>query len=146
MLTPRQNRTIVRISAAYDLVTVLGFVMPWTVGPTLALVLAAGGAFGLSAAPPSFDAMQMLFVNLMGSAVLVWAAARFTFPTQAMGRFDALSRALFAIWEIWAVWHGAPAVILGFTVGEIVFGVAELLPVSVRSDAPTEVAEGVRRG
>jgi hypothetical protein len=74
----------------------------------------------------------MLFVNLMGSAVLVWSLARLAFPTPAMGRFDALSRGLFAIWEVWAVMQGASPVILGFTVFEIAFGIAELLPVRDR--------------
>jgi hypothetical protein len=130
VLTKNQNRSIVRVSAAYDLFTVLGFITPWTTGSTLALILGLGQIVGLHAAQPTFDPMQMLFVNLMGSAVLVWALARLTFPTQAMGRFDALSRLLFAIWEVWAVWHGAPAIVLAFTMGEIAFGVAELLPVN----------------
>jgi hypothetical protein len=138
MLTKSQNRAIVRVSAAYDLFTVLGFVTPWTMGPTLALVLRAGHIVGLQGDQPTFDPTQMLFANLMGSAVLVWALARLTFPTQAMGRFDALSRALFGIWEVWAVWHGAPAIILAFTVAEIAFGIAELLPVKPQEESATE--------
>lgn len=130
MLTTNQNRAIVRASAWYDLVATIGFATPWTVGPSLALVLGAGRAMGLEAAQPTFGPIQMLFANLMGSLVLVWALARLIFPTQAMGRFDALSRALFAIWEVWAVLQGAPLVILSFTVFEIVFGVAEILPVN----------------
>lgn len=129
MLSPDQNRTIVRASAIYDLIATAGFATPWTVAPTLALVFGAGQAIGLGSAQASFDPVQMLFANLMGSAVLVWALARLAFPTQALGRFDALSRALFAVWEFWAVWHGAPKIIVGFIVAEIAFGVAELLPV-----------------
>ncbi|MBR0694031.1 hypothetical protein [Bradyrhizobium lablabi] len=135
MLTKTQNQKVVRVSAVYDLFTVLGFVTPWTTGPTLALILGIGEIVGLQAAHPTFDPMQMLFVNLMGSAVLVWALARLAFPNQAMGRFDALSRALFAIWEVWAVWHGAPAIVLAFTVGEIAFGAVELLPVNAEEGA-----------
>ena len=135
MLTKSQNRTVVRVSAAYDLIAVLGFATPWTTGPTLALIFGIGQIIGLQPAHPSFDPVQMLFANLMGSAVLVWALARLTFPTQTMGRYDALSRGLFAIWEIWAVWHGAPAIVLAFTVGEVVFGVAELLPVNAEESA-----------
>jgi hypothetical protein len=130
MLTTNQNRTIVRASAWYDLFATIGFATPWTVGPSLALVLGAGRALGLEAAQPTFEPMHMLFANLMGSVVLVWALARLVFPTQAMGRFVALSRALFAIWEVWAVLQGAPLILLSFTVFEIIFGIAEILPVS----------------
>lgn len=129
MLTTNQNRAIVRASAWYDLAATVGFATPWTVGPSLALVLGAGRALGLEAAQPTFEPIHMLFANLLGSLVVVWALARLVFPTQAMGRFDALSRALFAIWEVWAVVHGAPLIILAFTVFEIIFGVAEILPV-----------------
>lgn len=130
MLSQIQNRAIVRASAAYDLLTAIGFVTPWTVGSTLSLVFGAGHLVGLGAALPGFGPVQMLFVNLMGSAVLVWSLARLAFPTQAMGRFDALSRVLFLIWEVWAVLQGAPMIILAFSVAEIGFGVAQLLPVN----------------
>jgi hypothetical protein len=143
MLTPNQNRAVVRVSAAYDLATVLGFVTPWTLGPTLALILGVGRPLGLHTAIPHFDPTQMLFANLMGSAVLVWSLARLKFPTQALGRFDALSRALFAVWEIWAVLQGASPVILAFTVAEIAFGVAEMLPVNAR-DGVTRREMGLR--
>lgn len=129
MITIDQNRAIVRTSAAYDLVTCIGFVTPWTYGPSLELIIGAGRLFGLSGTIPVFDPMHVLFVNLMGSAVLVWSLARLMFPTQALGRFDALSRALFAVWELWAVANGAPKVILAFLVFEIAFGIAEIIPV-----------------
>jgi hypothetical protein len=141
MLTKNQNRALVRVSAWYDLAATMGFVTPWTAGPSLALVLGAGRALGLEAAQPAFEPIHMLFANLMGSVVVVWALVRLVFPTQAMGRFDALSRALFAIWEIWAVLQGAPLIILAFTVFEIIFGVAELLPVTCQKTSASSFQE-----
>lgn len=140
MLTADQNRTIVRTSAIYDLIATAGFATPWTVAPTLALVFEAGQAIGLGGAQTTLDPVQMLFANLMGSVVLVWALARLTFPTRAMGRFDALSRALFAIWQLWAVWHGGPTIIIGFTVLEVAFGIAQLLPVKPQAQEGRTIA------
>jgi hypothetical protein len=138
MITIDQNRAIVRTSAAYDLLTCIGFVTPWTFGPSLELIIGTGRLFGLPGSVPAFDPMHVLFVNLMGSAVLVWSLARLTFPTQALGRFDAVSRALFAGWQLWAVIRGAPPVILAFTIMEIAFGIAEVIP--VRIDAVSRIA------
>lgn len=140
MITTEQNRAIVRASAAYDLMTCIGFVTPWTYGLSLELIIGTGQRFGLPGTIPAFDPMHVLFVNLMGSAVFVWSLARLTFPTQALGRFDALSRALFAIWQLYAVLNGAPIVILGFTVMEVAFGIAEIIPVNARDGRITALS------
>ena len=82
MVNPAQNKAIVRASAIYDFLTVAGFSTPWTFGAALGLVIHTGRAFGLSGAQPDFEPMQMMFANLMGSAVLVWSIARYVYPTQ----------------------------------------------------------------
>ena len=64
--------------------------------------------------------------NLLGSVVVVWSLARWLQPSVQLGRLDALARALFAIWQIYAVMQGASAIILAFTVFEIVFGVLQM--------------------
>lgn len=129
MLSADQNRAIVRASAIYDLIATIGFATPWTAQPTLDLIFSISRSFGLPANVVPFDPLHMLFVNLMGSVVVVWSLVRMTNPTQTLGRFDALARALFTVWQLWAVMRGGPLVILAFTALEIGFGIAQLLPV-----------------
>lgn len=129
MLSTDHNRRIVRASAIYDLVATAGFATPWTAQPSLDLIFTVSRLLGLEAAVPGFDPLQLLFVNLMGSVVVVWSLVRLSNPTQALGRFDALARALFTLWQLVAVARGGPLVILVFTALEVAFGVAQLLPV-----------------
>jgi hypothetical protein len=131
MISAVQNRAIVRASAIYDLVVTIGFVTPWTALLSLDMIFAAGRLFGLSAAAPAFDPLHMLFVNMMGSVVVVWSLVRIINATQILGRFDALARGLFTVWQLWAVARGGPTIILAFTVLEVAFGIAQLLPVRV---------------
>lgn len=129
MLSANQNRTIVRTSAIYDLAATAGFATPWTAQPTLDLIFSISRSLGLPANVAPFDPLHMLFVNLMGSVVVVWSLVRMASPTQTLGRFDALARALFTAWQLWAVMRGGPLVILAFTAFEIAFGIAQLMPV-----------------
>jgi hypothetical protein len=46
-----------------------------------------------------------------------------------VGLYDVLARCLFALWQLCAVSHGASLLLLGFTVMELAFAVAQSLPV-----------------
>lgn len=139
MISTEQNRTIVRAGGIYDLVVTIGFATPFTAMLSLDMVLGAGRMMGLEATTPAFGPLHMLFVNLMGSLVVVWSLLRITYPTQTLGRFDAMARGLFAVWLLWAVAGGAPAIILAFVIFEFAFGVAQVLPVrSERLIGPAE--------
>ena len=59
---------------------------------------------------------------------MVWSLVRLRLQLPILGRYDALARMSFALWQIYAVAAGASPVILIFTVFEIVFGVAQALP------------------
>jgi hypothetical protein len=67
----------------------------------------------------------MLLANLLGSVVVVWSLARIVAPTVLLGRLDGVARFLFAAWQIYAVAHGANAIVLGFTAFELLFGVLQ---------------------
>ena len=74
---------------------------------------------------PPLDAMHVLLANLLGSVVVVWSVARIVAPSLLLGRLDGVARLLFAAWQIYAVAHGANAIVLGFTAFELLFGVLQ---------------------
>ena len=60
---------------------------------------------------------------------------------ETLGRYDALARLLFAVWQVYSVANGATPVILVFTVFEIAFGVAQAMPYGVsRNDSSVRAA------
>jgi len=135
MIPATRYRRIVQASAWYDLIVTIGFATPWTFAAIHAMLTVA--AQGLPGTFPPFEPAHVLLANLLGSVVTVWAILRIRDPQIQFGRYDAAARALFATWQIYAVMHGASAIILGFTVMEIVFAILQALP--------TTAAEGESR-
>jgi hypothetical protein len=62
--------------------------------------------------------------------VVIWSIWRLMQPSRSIGLYDALARILFAIWQVFAVAHGASFLILGFTCIEVAFAIAQILPVN----------------
>jgi hypothetical protein len=118
---------VVRASAWYDLVVTAGFVTPWTYVLLHRLLTSLGGALGLGALPP-VDPMQTLYANLMGSVVVVWAALRIVRPVPVHGLLDGIARALFAMWQGYALAQGVSGLLWLFLVAEVSFGIVQLVP------------------
>jgi hypothetical protein len=118
---------LVRVSAGYDLLVTAGFATPWTYAVVHDALSALGGRLGLGALPP-LEPMQVLYANLMGSVVVVWALLRLTRPVPEHGLFDGVARVLFAAWQVYALAHGGPRVLWPFLVVEAGFGLVQLLP------------------
>jgi hypothetical protein len=118
---------LVRASAWYDLVVTAGFATPWTYLLVHDALSAMGTTLGLGALPPT-DAMQVLYANLMGSVVVVWAVLRLVAARPVHGLFDGVARALFATWQGYAIGHGATRLLWLFLVVEVGFGLAQLVP------------------
>lgn len=119
---------VVRASAWYDLIATAAFATPWSFGVLIGVLGAANGALGLPGIVPEIDSLHVVLANLLGSVVIVWSLVRLHLRLPILGRYDALARCLFALWQGYAVWSGAPAIILGFLVVEVLFGVLQLLP------------------
>ncbi|TWI57650.1 hypothetical protein IQ22_00867 [Pseudomonas duriflava] len=68
-------------------------------------------------------------------AVYVWAVLRLWNPQPQYGQVDALARGLFALWQSYALLHGASYALIPFLVMEIAFDIAQALP--LRSSAQT---------
>lgn len=121
---------VVRLSAWYDLLVTWPFALPWTIAWLYTQLALLSASLGLSGYTPSLDPLHMLFANLLGSVVTVWSLARILNPTIQLGRLDAAARILFATWQIHAVAVGISAIILVFTVFEILFGILQFMPVT----------------
>lgn len=85
-----------------------------------------------AATSPILMIINALLANLLGSVVVVWSLWRIRRPGRLVGLYDALARALFATWQLYAVAKGASFLLLGFTLFEVVFGIAQSLPLSGR--------------
>lgn len=134
MLSVAQNRIIVRASAAYDLIVTWPFMTPPTFHWNMTAIASLASSIGLTQGFPPFDAVHVLFANLMASLVVVWSVLRWRSPTRQLGLYDASARALFAIWQLVAVAGGANPIILAFTAVELLFLILQVLPVAPAAD------------
>jgi len=99
---------IVRHSAIYDLVITVLFALPWTATLLFTGLTALHHTLGLEGATPSAaDAFTLMFANLMGSIVSVWAVYRIVRPTIAAGIADTVARLFFSFGMIYALLGGA---------------------------------------
>ncbi|WP_236185654.1 hypothetical protein [Pseudomonas protegens] len=129
MWTTKQYRKLVRASGWYDLLVTLAFATPWSFMALHGLLQDTVQALNLPGALPVFEPMHMLMANLMGSIICVWSVLRIRDPQQAFGRYDAAGRSLFATWQVYALAHGATALIGVILFFELAWCVAQLLPV-----------------
>lgn len=133
--TPHYLR-IVRASAWYDLLVTWPFALPWTFAWVYAQLGVLAQGLGLPGALHPLDSTHLLLANLLGSVVVVWSIARIAAPSLLLGRLDGVARFLFATWQVYAVAHGASAVVLGFTLFELLFGVLQWWRVGPQRGAP----------
>lgn len=134
-MQPARYLKLVRLSAWYDLVVTAGFATPWSFMLLHGMLSTAAHQSGLPGDLPPFDAAHVLMANLLGSVVVVWSLLRLRATLVVHGRYDALARLLFAAWQLVAVAHGATWLILGFTLFELAFGIAQLLPIAQKKPA-----------
>lgn len=127
-------RKIVLASAAYDLLVTAPFATPWSFAFVYSQLDGINRGLG-GTALPAFAPFHVLFACLLGSVVVTWSLLRLSDPQRRFGRFDGLARLLFSTWMIWAlVVTGEPLLWL-FIVPEMMFCVAQWLPVSDRPRA-----------
>ncbi|WP_051370601.1 hypothetical protein [Streptomyces sp. 142MFCol3.1] len=118
---------LVRASAWYDLAVTAGFATPWTYALVHDALSSCGNALGLGALP-ELDPWQILYANLMGSVVVVWAVLRIVRTLPEHGLFDGFARILFAAWQAYALAHGVSRLLWLFFGVEVAFGVLQLMP------------------
>lgn len=129
MLSENRYKSIVKISAWYDLLVILPFTTPWTLHFLYSILKHQHDYWQFSGELHSLNAAHYLFANLLGAVVLVWSLLRILQPGVLPGRLDAVARYLFCLWQIYAWQHGFSTLILFFTFVELSFGIAQSLPV-----------------
>ncbi|MEE1888113.1 hypothetical protein [Pseudomonas carassii] len=136
MWSKARYRKLVRASGIYDLLVTVGFVTPWGFALLHDWLGALHTGLGLGGNLAVFDPLQMMMANLMGSIVCVWAWLRIRHPQVRFGRYDAAGRVLFATWQAYALAHGASGLLWGIFVLEVLWAIAQWLPVKVQSVPP----------
>lgn len=116
-----------RAGAIYDLIVTVAFATPWTAAVMLGLQRSLHTGLGAAGAQlPEFGPVQMLFMNMAGTAVVMWAIARIIHPVPALIAIDTLiGRVAFSAWMIVALASGASAVIAVFLVMEVVWALLQ---------------------
>ncbi|SFB50759.1 hypothetical protein SAMN03159488_04539 [Pseudomonas sp. NFIX10] len=135
MWTSMQYRQVVRGSAWYDLIVSAVLATPWSFAALHGVLMSLSQLFDLPGELPPFAPAHLLMVNLLGSIVCVWAVLRIRDPQLLYGRYDAVGRFLFAAWQLYALLHGASAVLWVFLFLEVVWGLVQVLPVRASSRA-----------
>jgi hypothetical protein len=135
-------RKIVLGSAIYDLLMTVPFATPWSFAYTHAQLDNINRLLG-GAALPAFMPFHVLFACLLGSVVVTWSLLRISDPQRRFGRFDGFARMLFSTWMIWALAVTGIPLLWLFIVPEIMFCVAQWLPVSDRPVAGVEARTGL---
>ncbi|MDT8907535.1 MULTISPECIES: hypothetical protein [Pseudomonas] len=129
MWTSLQFRRVVLGGAWYDLIVTAAFATPWSFAALHGWLLGATQMLGLPGELPPFGVMHLLVANLLGSIVCVWSVLRIRDPRPLYGRYDAVGRLLFATWMLYALLHGASALVWVFLFFELMWAVVQLLPV-----------------
>jgi hypothetical protein len=117
---------IVRLSALYDLVITAGFAFSMTATVIFDGLGALHENLGLTGSTPDpGDPFTVMFANLMGSVVTVWALFRILRPSLAAGAADVGARVLFSLGMSAALVQGASPLVLLMLILEIVWALAQ---------------------
>jgi hypothetical protein len=115
-----------RAGAIYDLAVTVAFATPWTAAIMLDLQRWLHTGLGAAGAQlPDFGPVQMMFMNMAGTVVTMWAIARILHPVPALIAIDTIGRVAFSVWMIVALASGASAVIAVFLVLEVMWAMLQ---------------------
>ncbi|MBQ5949713.1 hypothetical protein [Massilia sp. ST3] len=120
---------LTRLSALYDILTVAPFATPWTFTLLTTQLSHLNGWLGAPALP-AFAPIHTLLATLLGTLVLLWSLCRLTGPSLKLGRYDATGRLLFSLWLAWAMLQEDLPVLWVFLLPELLWGLAQWLPVT----------------
>jgi hypothetical protein len=117
---------VVRASAIYDLLVTAGFALAVTAAPLLTSLGALHERLGLTGSvPDARDPFTLMFANLMGSVVIVWALFRLVRPSLLAGAADVVARLLFSLGMLSALVAGASSLVVVMLVLEIAWALVQ---------------------
>jgi hypothetical protein len=125
VMTLHNALRVVRASALYDLITAVGF-LPFIAPALLSALAALHHRLGLSGAiPDPTDVYTVLFANLMGGLITVWAVLRLLRPSLLTGAADTAGRAVFAVGMAAALANGASPLVWVMLALEVSWGIVQ---------------------
>ena len=125
-MPPRTALRVIRLSAIYDLVVTVGFAFPVTAAALFTGLGQLHRNLGLAgSSPDAAEPFTLMFANLMGSVVTVWALYRIFRPSLAAGIADVGARVLFSLGMIAALLAGASPLVLVMLALELAWAAAQ---------------------
>jgi hypothetical protein len=133
----------IRAIAAFDFLTTVAFVLPWTAGLYVAFIYQLHGTF-VENLRPGFDGdtLTLAFVNTTGVLAVLWAIVRWQNPTLFYSRLDAFGRLAIAALLLNHIAGSLSPIFLIFVATEITGAILQLslrAPASV-SESPDSLA------
>ncbi|MDN5727318.1 MAG: hypothetical protein L0G99_15530, partial [Propionibacteriales bacterium] len=126
-MTSSTVRRVVRASATYDLLITVWFALPVSAPLAFSLLQTVHAANNwMGVLPDSGDVFTLLFANLMGSVVTVWAVFRLIRPDRVTALADSAARVLFSIGFAAALAGGASPLVLLMLVPELGWAVCQV--------------------
>ncbi|WP_430462140.1 hypothetical protein ACQUQU_04945 [Thalassolituus sp. LLYu03] len=126
-MTQPKYLKLVQLSAAYDLLVTSAFAIPGLAAFTLLQLQHMHQTLTLPGIFPAFLPVHLLFVQLMGSLVVVWSLLRLLRPEARLGLMDGVARLLFSLHMALTLFsHNGSALIGAFLLPEILWGLAQL--------------------
>lgn len=117
---------LVRASALYDLILTSAFAIPLVAAIKLNLLQSLHLYLNLPGHFPDFEPLHLLFVNMLGSVVIVWSVLRWVRPEPVYGAYDSACRFLFSTAMAWALFtQQGPGLLWFFLVPELGWGVLQ---------------------
>jgi hypothetical protein len=142
-MTTSRALKIIRASAIYDLVVTVAFALPITAKWVFEGLAVLHSELTLTGSTPDpANAYTVMFANLMGGLVTVWALYRILRPSLAAGVADVGGRVFFSIGMAGALVAGASPIVLVMLVLEVLWAIVQSAAVvgAVRRRAWTERA------
>ena len=126
MFCEGMNKKVFMASSWYDLVLSVPFALPFSFNLTWGYVLTPLTAVLGYGELEQLGPHGIMFANLYGSIVLLWALLRLYLADVRLALVDGVGRLLFAIAMINALLHGATPLLWFFLIPEIAFGILQL--------------------
>lgn len=111
-----------RASAAYDFLTIFPFAIPGLADADVRAWKGLHVAMHLKGAFPAFEPFHMLFLNMFGIFVSVWAIVRWMNPRNFLLRADVCARAAIGVLLLFYAFSGSTSqIIILFIPAEFLF-------------------------
>jgi hypothetical protein len=126
MATRTAARWVVRFGALFDVVFAAPVAIPYFAARYIDFLYAVNTGVGSTLPHPEFGPVELIFANMFGAIICVWAFARLRETVRCMALYDMYIRlAISAIFATYAVSGVSPVVMLFFLACNLLWGVLD---------------------